>query len=165
MKRTTFMALSLSISIAFIAVANDVIEKGKFSQKFMPPANGSFGTVPDEKRPALDGTVVITDAESGKVLSGEKLTATGADKSVIVAKKNASAAISKSILAKKAGKTSSDGQSNFYGLNAAVVAEDGATLSLKDVTITSAADGSNVHIDSRPFDPAHCPSGKYDSGF
>lgn len=145
MKRTTFMALSLSISIAFIAVANDVIEKGKISQKFMtPPPNGSFGTIPDEKKPDLTGTVVLTDAESGKNLSGQKLSATGTDKSVIVAKKNASAVISKTTIDKKGGKTSSDGQSNFYGLNAAVVAEDGATLSLKDVTITSSADGANA---------------------
>lgn len=44
----------------------------------------------------------------------------------------------------KSGDTSSDDESNFYGLNAVFTAAAGSTAVLEDVTLTSASEGSNA---------------------
>lgn len=145
MKRTTFIALSLSISVAFIAVANEFLEKGNpGGQKSLNPAPGNFGTVPDEIAPELDAEVVFTGSGTEKAISGKTVSTSQKDKSVVLAKNGSCATVSKSRLEKNGGDSSNDGQSNFYGLNGAVVAQEAASLSLDHVTVTSSADGANA---------------------
>ncbi len=124
MKKTGAMLFSLALTLA--AVAQDF---------------PGFGTVPDEKAPDLSAVVT---AENGSELSNMSYTSTAADESVLLAKDGASVRVKGGEFVKAGGDTSNDGQSNFYGLNAAVVAANGAKLDLQDISVKSSADGSNA---------------------
>ena len=107
----------------------------------MPPEMpGEFGSVPDEAKPELEAETII---EEDKALSGGSYAADAADKSVLLVKGGAHVSVADSSFAKSGGNTTNDGQSNFYGLNAAVVVTDGV-LELDGVTVTSDADGANA---------------------
>ncbi|MCR5217361.1 hypothetical protein [Treponema sp.] len=109
------------------------------------PGNGKggdgFGTVADEKEPDLKAVKVLEDGDS---FTGVKFTSKSQDQSVLLAEDGIKASLSDSTLNKKKGDTSKVGQSNFYGLNAAVVAKSGANLQLNNVTIRTIAEGSNA---------------------
>lgn len=99
-----------------------------------------FGTVPDEEVPELSAEKVISEDEDSTALS---LISNEADKSLLLVKNGASSKVSASSFEKKAGDSSNDGQSNFYGLNAAIVVTEG-NLSLFNVEVSSWANGSNA---------------------
>ena len=99
-----------------------------------------FGTVPDEEVPELSAEKVITSDENTSDLA---LSTSSEDKSLLLVKNGAAANISDSSFEKKAGDSSNDGQSNFYGLNAALVVTEGK-LSLSNVEVSSSANGSNA---------------------
>ncbi len=124
-------ALSLAALCTTSSLAQDISE-----QKM-----NDYGAVPEEISPVLKGETVITE---DKTLSGKTLTSSKADISVILIKDGAKAELLKSIIQKQDGDTSNDDESNFYGLNAAIVVKDGSALTVTDVTITSDAQGSNA---------------------
>ena len=101
----------------------------------------SFGSVPNEAQPDITASEDI-DGESCEI-SGKTLTVENADESVLLAKNGAKVNLSNSTLT-KTGNTSNDGQSNFYGLNAAVVSSSKSSITLSGVTITTDADGANA---------------------
>ncbi len=101
-----------------------------------------FGSVPDEEKPELSGVYTVSKTAE-KALSGVQYKSTEEDVSVVLIKDGGKAELLKAIL-EKAGDSSNDGQSNFYGLNAAVVVADGSSLTLKDVSVFSDADGANA---------------------
>ncbi|KUP21574.1 stalk domain-containing protein [Paenibacillus sp. DMB5] len=70
-------------------------------------------------------TAVTTDTSAVKVTAGGALTLNG-------------------VTLSKTGGTSSEDNSNFYGLNAALLAAGGSTVSLNDSTITTSANGANA---------------------
>ena len=108
------------------------------AQPFPPP---EFGTVQGEEKPALDAEEVA-DGES-RAISGAHIEATEANKSAVLAKNGATIELSSSEI-KKTGETSNGGQSNFYGLNAAVVADEKSSVSMNSVSIESDAEGANA---------------------
>ncbi len=110
----------------------------------LPPEEMSdeFGHIPDEKEPELTATITVS-GETKSITKGE-YTSEEEDKSVLLAQNGAKVSVSDSIFAKKAGDSSNGGQSNFFGLNAAVIAKGKSSISLKNVNITSDADGSNA---------------------
>lgn len=119
---------------------------GLFAQTHKPlpmPPDG-FGTVPDEKAPELSASVTVTKANTNKTLGAETLKTTKPDESVLIIKDGASAQALKTVFEKAGGDVTNGGQSNFYGLNAAVVTQDGSLLTLKDVTVTTDAEGANA---------------------
>ena len=83
-----------------------------------PLSAQGFGSVPNEAEPVIVAEDE-TDGES-KEIAGKAISAEEADKSVISAKNGAKVNVSNATLS-KTGNTSNDGQSNFYGLNSAVV--------------------------------------------
>ena len=116
-----------------------------------PPMNGQqgagpdgFGTVPDEKAPNLQAKITVNKANSPKTLGAETVSTKKADESVLLIKDGASATALKTVFEKAGGDVSNGGQSNFYGLNAAVVTQGGSALTLQNVTITTNADGANA---------------------
>ncbi len=111
----------------------------------MPPEGAQFGSVPNEQEPELEATYTVDGSKTSSTqkLSGQELSSNNADENVLLIKNAAKAQVLKSVLT-KVGDSSNDGQSNFYGLNAAVVAKGGSHLTLKDVSITSSADGANA---------------------
>lgn len=108
--------------------------------QMMPPPSG-FGTVPDEKRPELSAVETAEKGES-KTISDKAVESSEGDRSVLLAKEGSKAKVSGAKF-KKTGDTSNDGQSNFYGLNAAVVSENGQ-ISLSGVEIETDGDGANA---------------------
>ncbi len=101
---------------------------------------------------ALAGSLVVAEtltatrlAEgSAEALNGETITAAEADKSVLVARNGAGVTAKNVTLEKTGGDTSNEGESNFYGLNAAVVAESESLISLQKANVTTNADGANA---------------------
>ncbi|EID86032.1 hypothetical protein MSI_04640 [Treponema sp. JC4] len=110
----------------------------------LPPEgmSGEFGHIPDEKEPELTATITVSGEE--KTIRSGEYTCEEADKSVLLAENRAKVSVSDSSFYKNAGDSSNGGQSNFFGLNAAVIAKGKSSLSLKNVNITSDADGSNA---------------------
>lgn len=88
------------------------------------------------------GTASYTLSGKTAVLSGKKITAQKVDQSGIKVSKKGSLTLS-GITVTKTGATSSDENSNFYGLNAGILAESGSKITLKNSTITTHANGSN----------------------
>ena len=160
MKRCIFVITGFLLVLGLYAVQNKTMS-GK-APKGMPPKDfadgelpppppdglppegmpGEFGHVPDEKEPELTATIIVSDEEK-KISEGE-YTCEEADKSVLLAQNGAKVSVSDAVFAKNAGDTSNGGQSNFFGLNAAVIAKGESSVNLKNVTVTSDADGSNA---------------------
>jgi hypothetical protein len=101
----------------------------------MPPSMGpSSPTVTASAATA----VTAKSAISGKTLSSDK-----SNESAIRIKKGGSLQ-GEDLTIKKSGDTTSEDESNFYGLNAAVAAESGSTVSLNGGSINTNAEGANA---------------------
>lgn len=98
--------------------------------------------VPDEEEPELDASLVVSAEE--KEISNQELTSRETDKSVLLVKNGAKVIVSDSSLNKSDGDSSNGGQSNFYGLNAAIVSQAASTLTLNNVAVSTDADGANA---------------------
>ncbi|MBO6176867.1 MAG: hypothetical protein J6O39_04930 [Treponema sp.] len=156
MKKTKFFIMTafcmLSTSL-FVLTAQESSENefpppppdGAEMDENFKPGKGKgpdgFGTVADEKEPELKAVKLLSDKEN---ISKAKLASKSKDESVVLASDGISASLTDSELIKKSGDTSNGGQSNFYGLNAAVVSKGGSSLELKNVKIKTNADGSNA---------------------
>ena len=99
-----------------------------------------FGTVPNEEKPELSGKISVKSGEksvkNGKTETGK------ADESAVYVGKGASASVVGGSVVKK-GDSSNDGQSNFYGLNAAVLSDNGK-VTVRNLEITTDGDGANA---------------------
>lgn len=108
-----------------------------------PPPDGTAGgpgmqtTAPE----TLEAVYALAEGSASK--TGETYAAVAGDQSAIYAAGSARLSVANATITKR-GDTSSEDSSNFYGLNAAVVASDGASIGLTGSTITTSADGSNA---------------------
>lgn len=110
-----------------------------------PPAGAPGGQPPGQpgsNSAVVVGTAVFTQDGGTATKTGVGIDATSADQSAVLAKNGGVLALSKVTLT-KAGNTSSEDNSNFYGLNASVLAEAGSSITLTDCKITTGADGAN----------------------
>jgi hypothetical protein len=133
---TTVVILSY-VSLVLIAQKFGAPMKGP---KDHDPPPEDFGTIPDEEVPELTAEKVISESKDYNSL----IISTGeADKSVLLVCDGAEASMADSSFNKRGGDTSNDGQSNFYGLNAALLVKEGK-LNLSNAVVSSSADGSNA---------------------
>jgi len=86
------------------------------------------------------GAYVLADGEE---VSGGTYTSTNADENAIRAEGDATASLDGVKVEKTDGAASSSDASSFYGLNAAILALDNATLSIIGGTVTATAEGAN----------------------
>jgi hypothetical protein len=86
------------------------------------------------------GAYAVAD---GEALSGGTYTSTNADENAIRAEGTVTASLDGVTVEKTAGAASSSDASSFYGLNAAVLALDTATLNITGGTVTATAEGAN----------------------
>jgi hypothetical protein len=86
------------------------------------------------------GAYVLTD---GEVISGGTYSSTNADENAIRAEGDVSASLEDVTVNKTDGAASSNDASSFYGLNAAILALDNATLDIVGGTVTATAEGAN----------------------
>jgi hypothetical protein len=90
---------------------------------------------------AASGTAA-TSYDSDTSLSGESYSSEKSDENAVHAENGANVTL-KDVSVTKSGDTSSADSSNFYGVNAGVLAQDGATLSLDGATVDTDASGAN----------------------
>lgn len=114
-----------------------------------PTGNPPAGNPPSGGQPGQSSTAAPTISgtytQSGKTATktGTTLSSTKKDQSAVAVNNNGTLTLSK-VKVTKTGNTSSEDNSNFYGLNAAVVATSGSKITIKNSTITSNSDGSNA---------------------
>lgn len=118
-----------------------------------PPAMPDGQTPPDGAAP--DGMPGGQDAGSetlngATVISGETqnlvdptFASTAADENALLVTSGGSAVIEGGTFT-KSGDTTSEDASNFYGRNAVLAVQSGSTATLKNVTLTSGAEGANA---------------------
>ena len=100
----------------------------------MPPGGGG-GTVETGT-----GAYLLSD---GEALKSGTYTSTNDDENAIRAEGEISASLTDVNVEKTEGSASNNDASSFYGLNAAVLALDGATLDISGGTVTATAEGAN----------------------
>ncbi|GAP12764.1 hypothetical protein LARV_00500 [Longilinea arvoryzae] len=88
------------------------------------------------------GTGAYTLAD-GEALNGGTYTSTNADENALRAEGDVTASLNDVTVEKSAGVASSSDASSFYGLNAAILALDTATLNITGGTVTASAEGAN----------------------
>ena len=86
------------------------------------------------------GAYVLKD---GETLTGGTYISTNADENAIRAEGSIAAALEGVTVKKTAGTASSSDASSFYGLNAAILALDGAVLDITGGTVTATPEGAN----------------------
>lgn len=128
---------SKSIAALFVLVIFSL--QGAMAQKNKAMEKGS---IPDEKEPVIEAVKEVSGKQ--EKLASETLVSEDSDKSVLVISEGASLNAKGSTFEKKAGDTSNESQSNFFGLNAAVVVKRGSSLNLDGVTISTSAEGANA---------------------
>ena len=112
-----------------------------------PPQDGMQGPPPgdraDEQQTAalLKGLYTLDGGKDYR--SGEDMTASGENQSVIYLLNEASLEIDDSNLLKSGASTNREG-SEFYGLNAAVLVTGGSSLSMTSTGITTESEGANA---------------------
>jgi hypothetical protein len=99
-----------------------------------PPGSGSTSV------DAGTGAYVLTD---GETLSGGTYTSSNADENAIRAEGEVTATLENVTVEKTGGAASSNDASSFYGLNAAILALDEATVTINGGTVTATTEGAN----------------------
>lgn len=109
-----------------------------------PPGDGSAPGAPPGGGPAgvNTGTGAYTLSD-GETLTGGTYSSTNDDENAIRAEGGVTATLQGVTVEKTAGSASSNDASSFYGLNAAVLALDGADLTINGGTVAATAEGAN----------------------
>jgi hypothetical protein len=100
-----------------------------------PPSGGNSTSVDTGT-----GAYVLTD---GETLSGGTYTSSNADENAIRAEGDITATLEKVTVEKTGGAASSNDASSFYGLNAAILALDNATITINGGMVTATPEGAN----------------------
>lgn len=111
------------------------------SSKVAPPGGGVPGG--GSNGPTITGTAAYSVSGEEVSKSGETYTATSANQSGVIANKSAKVTITNATINKTGGDTTSEDESNFYGLNAGALAEAASELTISGSKINTSANGSN----------------------
>jgi hypothetical protein len=106
-----------------------------------PGGPGEMGRPSDN--PSVIGTAVYSQEGQSATKTAQSLTASQENQSVVRVSNKGVLALSNSFFS-KTGDTSSEEESNFFGLNAAVLAESGSQINIKNCTINTNAEGANA---------------------
>lgn len=106
----------------------------------MPPQGGMGGFNPPQT--VMQGTAKVTVTKA-QTLTEKTYTSTGSNENALRVK-GATVTLKSSKIEKLGGTSSSTEGGDFYGMNAAVLATDGAALTVEDTAITSNAPNGNA---------------------
>lgn len=106
----------------------------------MPPQGGMGGFNPPQT--VMQGTAKVTVTKA-QTLTEKTYTSTGSNENALRIK-GATVTLKSSKIEKLGGTSSSTEGGDFYGMNAAVLATDGAALTVEDTAITSNAPNGNA---------------------
>ncbi|NLT34368.1 MAG: hypothetical protein GXX83_00490 [Gaiellales bacterium] len=108
------------------------------------PGDGAApGAPPGGGSTSVDTGTGAYTLSDGETLTGDTYTSTNADENAIRAEGDATATLENVTVEKTAGAASNNDASSFYGLNAAILALDNATLNITGGTVTATAEGAN----------------------
>lgn len=107
------------------------------------PPNGAPGGSSQGSSSTVKATAVYETSGKTASVSGKTYTTTTKNKSGVIADKGSKLVLKNISIKKNGGDTSSEDQSNFYGLNAALVSKAASTITVSGAKISSSADGSN----------------------
>lgn len=146
-KRIIALVISTCLSMAtFVGCASSTSSSSTASntttqsaQKGTPPGGALGGS----QGATITGTAAYSVSGETASKSGETYTAASANQSGIMANKSAKLTITNATINKTGGDTTSEDESNFYGLNAAVVAKAASTITISGSKINTSAEGSN----------------------
>jgi len=111
----------------------------------MGPGNGAPPPPPGSQNRQRIATTAAYTRDGGKeTRSGQTIKASGANQSIVKVCNGGSLTLSDSTLTKQGGDTTNTENSDFYGLNAGVLAESKGRITLADCTITTNAQGANA---------------------
>ena len=139
------VATLLGITAAYDSSKNAVNLTDGSSSGTTGPGTGSQtsdGTQTSGTAAETTGTGAYTLSTGSASKSDETLTASAADQSAAIVSNGAKLTLSDMKIT-KSGDTSSMDSSSFYGLNAAVLAKAGSTISISDTTINTTGTGAN----------------------
>lgn len=112
-----------------------------------PPPDGQPGGPggqPGGGQTEVLGTATYSQSGGTESKYNETITASDSNVSPVIVSDSGNLTIGNSIISKTGGDTTSGDSSNFYGLNAGVVAKSGSTITLKDGKVSTNAEGSNA---------------------
>ncbi|HEX3039222.1 MAG TPA: right-handed parallel beta-helix repeat-containing protein [Caproiciproducens sp.] len=110
------------------------------SVQIMSDAGGAAGGGSSSGSPSITGTGAYTKTGTA---SNQTITASNSNESGVKITSGGILTLTDSTIT-TSGKTTSEEKSNFYGLNAAVQAQDKSSVTLKNTTITTTGDGANA---------------------
>jgi len=111
------------------------------TQKATPPGGSAPGGA--SNGPTVTATAAYSVSGETASKSGETYTAVNANQSGVIANSSAKLTLQNTTVNKTGGDTTSEDESNFYALNAAVASKAGSTITISGSKINSSADGSN----------------------
>ncbi|MDS0525129.1 hypothetical protein NNC19_05500 [Clostridium sp. SHJSY1] len=109
-----------------------------------PPPDGQGGGQPGGGQTEVVGTATYSQSGGTESKYNEIITASDSDVSPVIVSDSGNLTLGNSTISKTGGDTTSGDSSNFYGLNAGVVAKSASTITLKDSKVTTNAEGANA---------------------
>lgn len=97
----------------------------------------------DSSSSSSTNTTGATTVTSNQTFNNTTLTSTEADESVVVSENGGNATITNAVIS-KTGNSSNTSNSEFYGLNAGVLAKANSTINISDSTISTSGSGANA---------------------
>lgn len=148
MKSKKIIALILTVSLCigtFVGCSSST--NSSSSSKNTTRQGAKKGTPPakpgNSSSATIAGTAVYSVSGGTASKSGETYNATKSNQSGIMANKSSNLTIVNATINKTSGDTTSEDQSNFYGLNAGVIAKSGSTITISGSKINTSSSGSN----------------------
>lgn len=152
MKSKKIIALVISTCICmsmFVGCSSSTKSSSSASNKTSTAQGAPKGTPPggapgsSSSGATITGTAAYSISGETASKSGESYTAGTANQSGVIVNKSGKLTLTNATINKTGGDTTSEDESNFYGLNAALVAKAGSTITISGSKISTSANGSN----------------------
>lgn len=152
---TGLMLASMTISTSSVVYAADTVNRSLTTSTILdagvssgvptpPPDGGGTNPPPDgEDTSVTSGLAEYLLSGQTVTLANQQISATDINESIVKVTDGGNLTLTNSKLT-KTGDSSADGSSNFYGLNAGVLATAGSKITLKDTYINTSASGANA---------------------
>lgn len=145
-KKIMILILSACLSVmTFVGCASSASSNSTASnttttsaQKGTPPGGGA-----GSNGPTITGTAAYSVSGETASKADGTYTAASANQSGVMANKSANLTLTNATINKTGGDTTSEDESNFYGLNAGVVAKAASKVTISGSKINTSANGSN----------------------
>lgn len=157
MNKKKIIAIILSVCLSvmvFAGCSSSTKSSNTASNKSTNTSGAPKGTPPKGGAPGggngggsssatITGTAAYSVSGETASKSGETYTATKANESGVIVNKSGSLTLTNATINKTGGNTTSEDESNFYGLNAGLVAKAGSKITISGSKINTSSDGSN----------------------